>query len=1753
MPWNIADYSSTTINTILADPGASLIQDGVNRIVSYDGDNYLQVSSEAPFLHNEASLELARPSGGYVGVTTQFTFQFEFRAPSLPVDLNELDKKRIFVAIYDRQQDTAGLLFSQNGIAWASTADGIPSISPVPGSSALIEEDLWYTVRMVVDGNANWMYIYITPTSVLASTGHILRYQTSSVPTTVILGSDALRVEAFGLPGAPSDIRVREFLAATGLLIPNKPPVAKTNRDCSVQTGRKVVLDARESYDPEGADLTYEWKLFDAPYESKFVTSKTDGRTPPAIGPVIETDVFITETYLPELEFLRAGDIIKVGDRVGVISPSSFGSSGELISSNRLLLTEPVLVTGLSNQEWFIYHSACIGNPTADLTYAKIDAPGPFSFRLMVNDGDLDSHPAYLLVQGYQGVFKDAGIPDYSFIWKCLGSDWSYVGDKTKITAAWDAFSLVAAGFLLQLWQINANRSLGTIPRRRLKKWVGIDGEIPKEKWNQVDLNYFYPPVYSELDASFGFNVVDKSLQLFVNATEYNITFTGVGAISASSVVSQINSALPITLAGIEEIDSTLYLKLEYSGYFYISDESTALSDLGFDPNGFGNVLTGGNAYLQTPDKSDKLVRLDTSQPLELDKIPNITSCLLVTDDSIHRIGSVTGPRTLLLSDPFPTGNLSWAILPTVRLTGFNSEDYHLCGEDKLQFSFTGKVGDSRIIHVPCGGGIGPKVSYDPTGWGEYYKSDVLVELEKIVKLQYVPLLPETVSIPLISTSVENPELVLTEHKHFRVIDSKWLYFNEIQEPVQHWWAEHYYLNNEQAVEDNFGHNIKIYREDLVEIDYLASIQGLYYAYFKGPVFNTIQLAMQILFNLPFAEVKGTIIDINEEYTAKEIQILVQDDDGSGNIRSYLFLRNATIAINPETGEKYKVGDTVQPFAVLCSGITLMDYLSLADWLNVRIAQGASYEVNKFHTFGVGADVDLVLVENIPLVLAFLKRAKPTYTDFIVALRKFFTDEIDINDDVTKQVGVHLYENVSSLADGGSRKIDDYDGSGECLGEADAFWTSGIFRGADSIQPAGKRSNVWEPIIASPTSEELAEALIEWATAFNGHLTAAGAHYTDPQMLVDVPATLGSITETIHLVRTLKKAFNDHDNNIGGSYHTDFGNHQMVVSVYDIISVINSFNEFKQRFADHIVDVAHNAHVHIPVHSPDLIYQEGWDQFEVPFLEGKNWAELPDPITELDGQTLELEVAAEPTSAHLLVATGFNDSGAHLEYLRGTDSPAPTGTYSATTTEQWAGAGALYMDSDEEIEYDLTNTFTDQLGMRGEVCFRWRPGPNLFTLTSGSRDILNLYSASGNDNRVHCYLTRIGGVLPRIRILLRFYHDAGSYSLRTVDILMTEADNWHEVSIRWDLHEQYLVFSVNHEVRTLVYTSLRAVGVWQLVLGGAGDHQYYMDNLRIYDKLVHGEDHYLPPAEEYYNPGVQIVTFGLGDAQDAIDAINEVCGFPSAFLKRYESGAIHPVIQSRDQRISVVGGTALNTFGFTAGQTEHLICKYSITGNDISGGLDVDGLEFIVEIEGVEHTVTFAGANPISGADIISQINTETSLEFARWAGNYLKVSHPFKYRIKNGNANEILGFSSGVSRVDFYDVYVEIDVEAEWSEDYGSGLSFNDVIDAMNLLRASYSNHISNNPQGYHGIIDVTNVLVLPSLTYSSTILDVMDVLMELRAEYNAHDSNNGYPYHGVFGTHQIPIVAYDTTWSDITVMYASMVAIINAHMLDA
>jgi len=1016
-------------------------------------------------------------------ISQRFTFEAQFKPSALPNNLDDLNQSRVFLAVFDAQDNAGGVLISKSGLAIVSSFGN--TVLPIAGSQNIIEEgEDYYTLRMVVDGANNVMDLYITKTSEVLISGHQLRY-TTAAPVTPSGSPDSLRLEVVGNPGQISQIGFDTLRCnCNELVVPNLRPIADSGRDQTAVVGSTVLFDGSASYDPEGAALTYRWSLYAAPEGSAFRQSGSTGFTVDDLDVDSFTDIF-EETGEPwsveNSPSLQPGDVLIVGEEQYFVSAADwvYNSTTQLYErgvtwdNNKLRITTDALPINLSGQAWDLYFSEVFfENPEAPQATAIPDVFGLYGVQLVVNDGYLDSLPDQGLVNIAQSNVAFGYVPDVNFIWDYLSDAWSLYDDRDPITTFWSGLAQVCANLLLTAWQLDYAKSLVDIQPTFQRRWLSYSTlyEEPQLDKDDATLSIVRGDIIRDITGGKTFAASGETLILTKDGGD-PVTITLSGTLTAQEIVDEINAGLGESAstektAVLETEAAKDYLVLTYASLLVVDAEGTANTTLGFD-----TTEDTQNSFSGTEGESDpvgdpnnpQLSAFESTDPLIDFTTITAKGQILAFDGVGYEILKVAQEKQLTTSQDMSAGaNKAWEVCSTVESADSNFSEELVSAGDILIFEIR-ESGSSSMQKVLCEvvGARNKRIGFDPRPLLEAVGGDTStydIALFGVQRVNSIPVDELVYQIPRLQEIILDPPSFFSENRDYTIStnddDVRGIHFKEgtfsfDNPPPDTLWAEQTFLDNNPMVEDNFGKPIGFLIEQMDEatddLDYLSAVRGLWYAFFNGPSLWSVRVGLQILLGLPFAEADGEITDINETYNATQIRMLIQDTADPTTTRSYFIPRNANfeaddvsmIADNPETGETYQVGETVSQFAPLSQGVELLDWVNDPEWWLGYQGQGAMLEVDKFFNFLVRADIDVFNISNLVLALDFAKKIKPGYTfPMWVIFKRLPGDEISVTDDLSFAGTLHLFDHptrakqITDQGSGGAYRFDDTDESG---------------------------------------------------------------------------------------------------------------------------------------------------------------------------------------------------------------------------------------------------------------------------------------------------------------------------------------------------------------------------------------------------------------------------------------------------------------------------------------------------------------------------------------------------------------------------------------------------------------------------------------------------------------------------------------------------------------------------------------------------
>lgn len=282
----------------------------------------------------------------------------------------------------------------------------------------------------------------------------------------------------------------------------------------------------------------------------------------------------------------------------------------------------------------------------------------------------------------------------------------------------------------------------------------------------------------------------------------------------------------------------------------------------------------------------------------------------------------------------------------------------------------------------------------------------IVFKAKEIIHNNVIRVHSKYVAIPSLQEEIYEPPVVLRENWDYALGDGELQFqpglFGPTSPSPEVLWAECSMVDNTDAIQDNFGRFVGIGPEDLANtrLAYLSAVKGLWYAITNGPTVENIRLGLQILLGLPFAEERGVIIDIRDDFSTEAgtgltlgrmvVEELDEADQPTGRRQFYFYPTTVGLEDNPATEEAYKVGDIIERWAPISQGVEVTDYVKDPTWW-LKSLQGL--EVLKYFIFRVAINGDVFDVEDTSFALEFLRKVKPSYTRVVVQAYKNLSDD----------------------------------------------------------------------------------------------------------------------------------------------------------------------------------------------------------------------------------------------------------------------------------------------------------------------------------------------------------------------------------------------------------------------------------------------------------------------------------------------------------------------------------------------------------------------------------------------------------------------------------------------------------------------------------------------------------------------------------------------------------------------------------------
>jgi chitodextrinase len=185
----------------------------------------------------------------------------------------------------------------------------------------------------------------------------------------------------------------------------NSPPVADAGQDQQVRVGDLVTLDGRNSYDPDGDLITYNWTITEAPSGSNALLNNPTSVMPTFV-PDIPGNYIILLTVNDGQVDSSPDDVVVIAAEPNVAPTANAGPDQSVVTGTTVVLDgrwsfdpdgDPL------TYQWQIISlpgesTAYLDNPTSPTPSFLADKDGQYVILLTVNDGWLDSLPDDVVV-----------------------------------------------------------------------------------------------------------------------------------------------------------------------------------------------------------------------------------------------------------------------------------------------------------------------------------------------------------------------------------------------------------------------------------------------------------------------------------------------------------------------------------------------------------------------------------------------------------------------------------------------------------------------------------------------------------------------------------------------------------------------------------------------------------------------------------------------------------------------------------------------------------------------------------------------------------------------------------------------------------------------------------------------------------------------------------------------------------------------------------------------------------------------------------------------------------------------------------------------------------------------------------------------------------------------------------------------------------------------------------------------------------
>ncbi len=1049
------DHSS--MGQILVSPNVTVVDGGTQ--FSIEAGDDLRARGGGPGLTDENGFL-------YVSATVpaSWTLQVITTVTSLPTDFSNVTYAHLYFGAQNTGGFGAGLFAAQSGIAYSGAVrlsgggDLVLNgpLQVIPGTAGFLQEGVSYTFRIALDSATSTTYIFATPTVDVPLIGHQLLAVIPAIPAGAGV-FDGAHLSVRGTAAKLVSALFDQMCMGTGLVMPNVPPRADAGRDQSIRTCTLGRLDGSASFDPDGGNLTYSWRLIDAPISSLYSFEGSDGFTVPQTTPDGTAYKFYSSQLGAEalIDDILVGDVLLVDGDAFSIASTGVDGSGYYVE-----LADNLLADNLVNIFFKVLRQRALTNPTSVAPSFMPDQPGIYKFDLVVYDGQFLSPPAATIINVLESSIPKGIVPDLGFVWQHMSDFWKLIEDRERIQVLWEGMAQVAAAELMTLWQFDYAKSLRDIQRTFQRRWLHYDLKLPEPVPSLTTVKVLYAGAMSSAIAVSGNTSIAGTL-LEITSPRHDpirVTFPQANPYTALALAARIQLVLrgvdaAYTATLIPQPFGTFKIRIHAPFLFAISADSS----LGIFTTGTVNAAPSGTAGQRLTARTYKVdTTLDGLGVIEGDLIEIGGECYKISRIVDDPLDDFRYQRVIVSTDlPLQPG-ATWSLPAQVTSRLLDFYNGMVTAGDAVVFEVSTATATELLVADAAGacqqapGALG--VTIPSLILAAHTADEASVKLAYVVRRTRLPIGELVQDVPGLQEFIHetNDASLLRRNIDFfiesfrggnslrfasgRPGDAGDVWEGEV--PPARLWAEVTYIDNRPMIESNFGLPAEFTLDQLAELnsdlDYLSAVRGLWYALLNGPTMFNLRVGTQILLGLPFAEEPGTIEEIRTDFSPTQGRILVRDSANTAVVRAYSFPSSLSLEVNPATKLPYAVGDEVRQFAPLVEGAEVVDYVKDPTWFQGILNQGVFFEVEKFHKFMVRVDSAAFSLSSMMFVRNFILRVKPTYVFPLLIVRRQVGDtEVSVLDELSFAATLILNDGACFNGTlGESTMFDDYRSAG---------------------------------------------------------------------------------------------------------------------------------------------------------------------------------------------------------------------------------------------------------------------------------------------------------------------------------------------------------------------------------------------------------------------------------------------------------------------------------------------------------------------------------------------------------------------------------------------------------------------------------------------------------------------------------------------------------------------------------------------------